>query len=223
MSKFQKVVAAAGVVAVVAILGISLGWWGSRGKPVNYVPGSDVQVTPPAPESSTPPVEVSHPPRSRPPEPSPGESQPPPELASSTTNLITDWEDKVDEILGSEGEDAEKVKKMLGMFPRLPEDGQVEVAQHLSNLVPDENYAPLGKYLKDAKLPEGVLDVLLADLLNRPNSLKLPLLVEVASDPQHAKAGEAKDLLELFLEEDYGTDWTKWQAKTVEWLKENPD
>jgi hypothetical protein len=109
------------------------------------------------------------------------------------------------------------------MFPRLPEDGQVEVAQHLSNLVPDENYAALGKILKDAKMPEAVLDVLLADLLNRPNSVKLPSLVDVASNPQNAKAGEAKDLLELFLEEDYGTDWTKWQAKMEEWLKENPD
>jgi hypothetical protein len=220
MRKFQKVVMAAGVVAVVAVLGISLGWWGSRGKPVSSLPVADVQIAPSAPEADLRPDVTKHQ-RTSPPEPIVNEK--PPELSNTATNLITDWEDKVDEILGPEGEDSEKVKKLLDMFPRLPEDGQVEVAQHLSNLVPDENYAPLGKYLKDAKLPEGVLDVLLADLLNRPNSLKLPLLVEVASDPQHAKAGEAKDLLELFLEEDYGTDWTKWQAKTVEWLKENPD
>ena len=38
-----------------------------------------------------------------------------------------------------------------------------------------------------------------------------------------AKAREAKDLLELFLEEDYGADWTKWQTKMDEWLKANPD
>jgi len=40
---------------------------------------------------------------------------------------------------------------------------------------------------------------------------------------QNPKAGEAKDLLELFLEEDYGTDWNKWQAKMQQWLKDNPD
>jgi hypothetical protein len=89
--------------------------------------------------------------------------------------------------------------------------------------VPDENYAALAGYLADAKLPEDVLDVLMADVLNRPNSLKLPALLEVARDPQHPKAGEAKDLLELFLEEDYGTDWNLWQTKTDEWLKANPD
>ena len=59
------------------------------------------------------------------------------------------------------------------MFPNLPEDGKEEVAQHLSNLVADEDYAPLGKLLTDATLPESVLDVLMADVLNRPNAVKL--------------------------------------------------
>jgi len=72
-------------------------------------------------------------------------------------------------------------------------------------------------------MSEAVLDVLLADALNRPNSLKLPLLLEVARQPDHPKAGEAKDLLELFLEEDHGKDWGQWQAKLEQWLKDNPD
>lgn len=220
MGKFQKVVMLAGVIALAVVLGISLGWWGSGSKPASPPPVTETQVSPPPiePGRHTPVLPT---PRSRPPEPIPRDNSA--GISSAATNLITDWEDRLDEILKPEGEEAEKVKKLLEMFPRLPEDGQVEVANHLSNLVPDENYEPLGKYLKDAKLPEPVLDVLLADLLNRPNTLKLPLLIDVASNPEHAKATEAKDLLELFLEEDYGTDWTKWQAKMVEWLKENPD
>ena len=87
----------------------------------------------------------------------------------------------------------------------------------------DQDYAPLGKLLTDSNLPEPVLDVLIVDVLNRPNSLKLPLLLEVARDAQHPKAGEAKDLMELYLEEDHGADWTKWQTKMEQWLKENPD
>jgi len=111
----------------------------------------------------------------------------------------------------------------LEIFPRLPTDGQEEVAQHLSNLVSDEHYAALGQYLTNTALPEPVLDVLLSDALNRPNKLKLPVLVEVARDPANPKAGEAKDLLELYLEEDYGTDWNLWQQKVEKWLKDNPD
>jgi hypothetical protein len=129
----------------------------------------------------------------------------------------------VDEILASEMDDTNKVKQLFEIFPRLPEDGQIEVAQHLSNLVPDESYAPLGKLLENAKLPEDVLDVLMADALNRPNSVKLPTLLDVAQNPDNSKAGEAKDLLELYLDEDYGADWSQWRQKLQAWLKENPD
>ena len=138
-------------------------------------------------------------------------------------NLITNWDDKLDEILGSEGEDAAKAKQLLEMFPHLPQEGQEEVAQHLSNLTADENYAGLGQYLTNTALSEDVLDILMADLLNRPNSVKLPMLLEVARQDQNPKASDAKDILELFLEDNYENDWGKWQAKMDEWLQENPD
>jgi len=142
---------------------------------------------------------------------------------STVTNLIPDWENKVDEILGSAGSDPDKAKQMLEMFPHLPPDGQEEVARHVSNLLPDQDYPSMHPYLTNAALPEEVLDVLLGDVLNRPNSVKLPALLAVARTPQHPKAGEAKDFLELFLEQDYGDDWAKWQGSMEQWLKDNPD
>src|SRR5208282_1297695 len=39
---------------------------------------------------------------------------------SAATNLLTGWEEKVDEILGSTSPDADKAKQMIEMFPRLP-------------------------------------------------------------------------------------------------------
>jgi len=142
---------------------------------------------------------------------------------AAPSDLITNWEDRVDEILTSSVPEADKARKMLEMFPRLPEGGQVEVAQHLANLVSDQDYPSLGRFLTNSALPEPVLDVLVADVLNRPNSVKLPALLGVARDPQNPKAGEAKDILQLFLEEDYGADWNTWQAKVDQWLKDNPD
>jgi hypothetical protein len=138
-------------------------------------------------------------------------------------NLITDWNEKIDEALKSGGEDPEVAKSLLKLFPRFPPEGQEEAVQHISNLLPDEEYAELGKLMEDATLPEDVLDQLSMDLLNRPNNIMLPELVKVARNPQHPKAGEAKDFLELYLEEDYGADWNLWQAKVAEWLKENPE
>jgi hypothetical protein len=142
---------------------------------------------------------------------------------AANPSVITNWEERLDAILEPEGAEADKAKKLLALFSHLPEEGQVEVVQHLSNLVADQDYEALGKLLVDPTLPEDVLEQLMADILNRPNSLKLPLLVEVARNPQHPKAEDAKDLLELYLEEDYGQDWTKWQAKVVEWVQKNPD
>ena len=156
--------------------------------------------------------------------PTPTPTVQPPVLVNTTNVASTnDWEDKIDDIVGSDDPDTNKVAKLYALFPTLPPDGQEEVAQHLSNLVDDEDYAPLGEMLKNDKLPEGVLDELLADVLNRPNNLKLPLLLSVASDENHAKHDEAKDLLELYLGEDYGTDWNSWGTHMTNWLQQNPD
>jgi hypothetical protein len=144
-------------------------------------------------------------------------------LVSTNSNSDTNWEDKIDDIVGSDDADTNKVKQLFALFPKLPPDGQEEVVQHLSNLVDDQDYAPLGDLLKNPKLPEGVLDELLADVLNRPNNLKLPLLLDVASDPDHAKKDEAKDLLELYLGDDYGSDWNAWGQHLTNWMQQNPD
>jgi hypothetical protein len=142
---------------------------------------------------------------------------------NAALNVVTNWEDKLDEILSSEKEDNEKARQMAEIFPSLPQEGQVEAAQHLSNLVPDEEYASVEQYLTNSAYSEDVLDVFMSDVLNRPNSIKLPALLAVARDSQNPKSGEAKDLLELFLEEDHGTDWNAWQNQIDRWLKDNPD
>jgi hypothetical protein len=136
---------------------------------------------------------------------------------------VTNWEEKIEEILGSAQPDADKAGTMLELFPRLPEDGQVEVSQHLSNLLPDASYSALGQYLTNSSTPEPVLDVLMGGLLNRPNSVKLPWLLEVARQYENPKAQQAKDLLGIFLEEDNGKDWSRWHVKLDQWLRENPD
>lgn len=145
---------------------------------------------------------------------------PTPNLAETNS---TNWEEKVADIMDGEDDATNKVKALLGLFPQLPADGQVEVAQDLGDLVPDDNFGPLADLLKDAKLPPDVLDVLMADALGRPNAIKLPLLLEVARNADHPKAADAKDVLEVFTGEDYGNDWILWQQKVAAWLQENPD
>ena len=219
MRGFSKVLGILGVAAAVLLIGVGIGWVATRKLP------ADARISERKSTSVNPeiPTQVPFFSTNARPHRALSSNKTAASPSATATNLITDWEDKLDDILGSEGQDTDKAKQMLAMFPRLPEDAQVEVAQHVSNLLPDQEYAPLGKLLLDSKLPEAVLDVLIVDVLNRPNSLKLPLLLEIAQNPQHPKAGEAKDLLELYLEQDYGTDWNKWQAKLKQWMIDNPD
>jgi hypothetical protein len=237
MQMSAKVLTGVGIVAAVVVIGVAVGWFGA-GTVDTKLPnqpngGSQTSINPPPNRTSpsenpkrdtTKPSAPSQPSitqqnASAPIKPNPQVPAPPP------GGYITNWDDRIETILNSDGNESEKSKQMIAMYPQLPEEGKVEVVQHLSNLLDDKDYkgSGMGDWLKDPATPEEVLDALMADVLNRPNATKLPLLLEVAKDPQHPKAEEAKDLLELYLEDDYGKDWTKWQAKTDEWLKQNPD
>lgn len=221
----RKVFLTLGIIAAVVAAGALLGWLaGRRPGPLNP---PDPQPTVHSPGDTRPTTPIFATPGGA--KPGTGTNSSPGHLAVvspaevASVGSETNWEDKLEEILNAESDDTNKVKQLFTMFPRLPEDGQAEVAQHLSNLVDNDDYAPLGQLLKNARLPESVLDVLMGDLLNRPNAVKLPMFLDLARIPDHAEAGEAKDLLELYLDEDYGTDWPKWEQKMKEWLKENPD
>lgn len=130
---------------------------------------------------------------------------------------------KIDEVLISDADSAEKAQKLLEALPTLPPASQVEAAQHLANLMPNTNYTALTQWITNALTPPDVSEVLTADLLNRPNSLKLPLLLQVARTAGHPWRGEAKSVLELYVQQDFGDDWGAWNQAVQDWLKENPD
>lgn len=150
-------------------------------------------------------------------------------VATDPNGKIADWEQKIDDVLTGQDDEGAKARRLLDIFDRLPEDGQVEAVQHISNLLPDEQYAELSKRLVDPKTPEGVLEVLMTDVLNRPNKLKLDALFDVARLPNHPKAEEARDVLEVFLDDvDWDAvkasgNWDLVRAEKDKWLKENPD
>ena len=212
------------VLFVVLFGGRQLGWFG--GKPLDPAhpahtpdesPGT-VTETPAIPAPRTAPMARIAPPVTTPTAPVP-----------PTNSIITDWEERIDAVLTGDEDEALKAKKLLAIFPNLPEDGQVEAAQHISNLLPDEQYADLAHTLTNAAMPEAVLDVLMTDVLNRPNKIKLDTLMDVARTPNHPKAEEALDILEVILDD---VDWEavkksgNWQSAVDaadKFNKENPE
>ena len=220
MQKISKIFLVLGIIVGVLIIGGLIGIFAGRNRlnppPAATPTPASVDAQAANPTGVNPTVHAP----ANPVDTNPGETAP---ATAAVSAILTNWEEKVDEILGADTDDTNKVRQLFALFPHVPSESKSEVAQHLSNLVSDDDYARLGELLKDPALADDALDVLMADVLNRPNSLKLPQLLEVAQTPSHPKADEAKDILSLFLDEDFGTDWPKWKEKMTDWLRDNPD
>jgi hypothetical protein len=199
--------------------------------PPRPAPVADTHFTPglrsPTPVGATPsgavPGTGSTAPGARSPTTPPGTIAPGAAAVPDAAGEMPDWNDKLDTILGSNEDEAHKAEQLLALWPTLPEEGQVETMQHISNLLPDDKFSLLAQTLTNAATSEAVLDIIMSDALNRPNTLKLPSLLEVAKVPGHPKAEEALEILEVFVDHNYGTDWAQWDKAVKDWLKENPD
>jgi hypothetical protein len=76
--------------------------------------------------------------------------------------------------------------------------------------------------MTNAAVSPAVRRAIFADLLMRPNALKMPWLVEVARAALDGQSDEALLLLKSQLREDCGTNWTAWREKVAVWLSLHP-
>lgn len=208
-----------GVLVAAIVIGGVIGWIASQKTPhsvqvpnstrvdQNVASPSDSVISDPAPKNSLP-----HPPISA--------------VVPAVTNGTDEaevWEEKLDAILVADGDENKKAEQLLEMMPKLDEEAQTEVAGHIVNLLDDQHFTNVTQYLTNAEVPEAVSSVFMNDLYNRENSLKLPLVLAVARNEKHPLHEEAKDLLELYIEEDHGADWNAWETAMTTWLKDHPD
>lgn len=193
------------VVAVVA--GGLIGWWATRSKTIEVQPTPVPSITEDAPASTNAAGD-----------PAAGSPHVSAEIMPEVT--ATNWEDRLDDILGSDKMDEDqKADKLADMIPNLPENAQIEIVPHLANLIADEHYAKAAAILKDEKMPAPVGQVLLDDLFNRDDALKMPLVLELAKNENHPLKAPAREMLEQLTQEDHGTNWQEWTATVEKMLK----
>ena len=207
------------VLAMVAIgAGFIIAWYtGNRGGAPLVTPSETIHIQQPEVE---PPVTTParNPVRTAPPQPPErGRTNPAPEVDSRP------WDQKLDDILlgvtaPSVNEKADAIRKLMTVAP---EEAQPELAQHLINMAQDDHYDGVAELLTNATTQTGVATVLMNDLLNRRNDLKLPMLLAIARNDDHPLKDQAKDMLELFLQADYGTNWDQWASAVDAWLQDN--
>jgi hypothetical protein len=134
----------------------------------------------------------------------------------------SDWDQQLDGILLGEDDENGKADKILALIPLAPAEHQPELAQHLANMTRDDHYDGVAGMLTNAATSPDVANVLLNDLLNRNNTLKLPILLAIARNGDHPLKDQALDLLGLLTQQDNGTDWDQWSTSIDTWLQDNP-
>lgn len=214
MSPFGKFIRVVAVLALAGAVGIFIGWWvGREGDvaPINVPPVTNSPVIlplAPLPDRTADNFPPSH--------------------AAIASNDETasqpdgDWEQKLEDILLSGDDDNAKADHILALIPTAPPDAQVELSQHLVNMVQDDHYSDAAQLLTNSATPAAVSTVLMNDLLNRGNNIKLPMLLAVARDDNHPLKDQAREMLELLTQEDDGTNWDQWSASIDTWLQNNP-
>ena len=191
----------------------------------------DTPVPPSIPEpvaAATPaPLPTVSPRASQPPRAA-AKPQPARTIAVATPPPITEGEKKIAAILemnpeGTEEGNRATVQMLLSLLPTLKKDEQSEAAQHISNLLVDADYSRVLPIVKNPQAAEEVLDVFVTDLMNRSDAVKLPTLLEIAKIPNHPHREEAMTDLQIFLDEDFNTDWPKWETALKAYLKKQAE
>jgi hypothetical protein len=138
---------------------------------------------------------------------------------AEASNVNPAWESTIDGILRSNVSEAQMAQMLINILPTLPEDGQIEAANHIANLLPDTEYNSVRPLLLNSSLPESVLSVFFTDLMNRDDPTKLNAFLDIAQIPNHPFQSEALSDLQIYVGDDYGTDWPKWKSAVTQYLK----
>ncbi len=142
---------------------------------------------------------------------------------TTTDNAAASGSEHVSEVLTSTASSTAKAQALLAMFPQLSATAQTAAAHHIVNLLPDDSYPSFAPHLTNVNASAEVRAIIYADLLQRPNAIKLPWLLVIARSPEVSQAGEAALLLQATLREDHGTNWSVWSERVSAWLQANPD
>lgn len=122
------------------------------------------------------------------------------------------WERAINRLLDSDDENDKVAAELAALAPTMPLEGKVEAIQHMVNLLEDEHYALARNMLLNPSLHPDLREVIFSDVIDRPNSVKLPVLVDLLGIYGHPLRAEAHSNLQVLLGSDLGDDPAVWSA-----------
>jgi len=151
----------------------------------------------------------------------PGPSRPFPPggpLAAEDDEPVQPWEKPINDLLDSDEENDVVAAKLAALGPSLPLEGHVESIQHMVNLLDDEQYKLASDMLMSPSLHPEVREVIFSDVLDRPNEVKVPVLLALMGNFGHPLQREAREKLQLLIGRDLGDNPAGWRGPAQEFL-----
>jgi hypothetical protein len=136
---------------------------------------------------------------------------------------LATWEERLGEILAAPGDTATAARTLLAAIPGLPLEAQEQYIAHALNLSEDADFSKAEEIYQRQNTPPSVAEAIFNDALNRPDEVKLPLMAKTMALPNHPMAGEARQILELYLELEPGASPSgSWEIAVREYLTKQP-
>jgi len=129
-------------------------------------------------------------------------------FAAEPHDVSPEWRRAIDEALGTPGGAEAMASALAALLPRLPDEAREEAVFEMVALLSDENYGPARKLLLNPATSAAVFAVALEDLARRPESLRLPLLAQIAM--QHPQRAGVLELLRAALPQAAGGIVLAW-------------
>ena len=128
------------------------------------------------------------------------------------------WELSINKLLDSDEENSKVAQDLASLIPTMPLEGQVEAVQHMVNLLEDDKYSLASNMLLNPAIHPDLRAVIWSDVLDRPNNVKMPVLLSLMNVPGHPARGEAHLKLQEALGRDFGGDAGLWSAPVQAFL-----
>ncbi len=107
--------------------------------------------------------------------------------------------------------DTTKARALIELLPTLPPEALARAAEEAATRLSDTDYTAALRPTLIAPQTHGMaMSVLFADLMQRPDSVSLPILATIAQDPKHPYSQNARENLQFLLGQDFGNDWARW-------------
>ena len=118
---------------------------------------------------------------------------------------------------------ANTAQALINLLPELTKSGQTECAEHISNLLSDEEYPRVLQIWGNPASDPDVLEVFATDLKNRPARLMMPAMLDAIKILNHPYHAQARSTMRVFLDQDYGDNIPQWQSAMNAFLEKEAD